>query len=101
MLPINSLTASVIIWLFGGISILHIVAMALIWCAVFIPGNVGFKSDTLLRVCTGIYLLCEAAVTLLGVSGTVGLICTIIGGAALFFGIGRLIRWLVMKRKKA
>ena len=101
-MPIRSMTASVLYWLLsGGISVMHLVAMGLTWVAVFIPGKVGFKEDSLLRICTGIYLFCEVAVTLLGVSGTIGLICTYIGGAALFFGIGRLIRWLVLKFKKS
>ena len=101
MLPTNSMTAYVVYWLFSGVSVLHLVAMALVWAAVFIPGKLGFKNDKMLQFCAVVYLICELAVMLLGVSSSLGLILTVIGGAAFFFGIGRLIRWLVMKLRKA
>ena len=99
MPEIRSMTTRILIWLFSGVSTVHLIAMALVWAGVFIPGKLGFKEDKLLRVCIGLYLICEAIVTLLSVGESISLILTYLGGIALFFGLGRLIRWLVLTLK--
>ena len=99
----HPMTTDLLLWLFGGVTPLHLVAMALVWVAVFIPGKLGFKKDPLLRVSIGIFLICEAFVTLLHVGENLSMPLTFLGGAALFFALGRLTRWLVfyIKSKKS
>ena len=99
MPEIRSMTTRILIWLFSGVSTVHLIAFALIWVSVFIPGKLGFKEDRLLRICTGLYLGCEAIVTLMNVGEPLALPLTYIGGIGLFFGLGRLIRWLVFALK--
>ena len=103
MPEIRSMTTKILIWLFSGVSTVHLIAFALVWISVFIPGKLGFKEDKLLRISTILYLSCEAIVTLLNVGGNLSQILTFIGGIGLFFGLGRLIRWLVLhiKSKKS
>ena len=102
MPSVNPMTLQLLLWLFGGITMFHMIAAALVWIAVFIPGKLGFKEDTLLKICIYVYLACEVIVTLLAPGGSLSLICTMAAGAALSFGVGRLMRWLVfaLKNKK-
>ena len=65
MPSINSMTANLILWLFSGITTLHLIAAVLVWIAVFIPGKLGFKEDSMLKICIWVYLACEFIVTLL------------------------------------
>ena len=99
MPEIRPMTTRILIWLFSGVSTVHLIAFALIWVSVFIPGKLGFKEDRLLRISTGLYLGCEAIVTLMNVAEPLALPLTYIGGVGLFFGLGRLIRWLVFALK--
>jgi len=102
MPSINSMTANLILWLFSGITTLHLIAAVLVWIAVFIPGKLGFKEDSMLKICIWVYLACEFIVTLLAPGEGLSMICTMAAGAVLFFGIGRLVRWLIfhLKNKK-
>ena len=99
MPSVNPMTAQLLLWLFSGITTLHLIGAALVWVAVFIPGKLGFKEDVMLKTCIGVYLTCEFIVTLRAPGEGISMICTIIAGAALFFGIGRLVRWLVLHLK--
>ena len=99
MPSVNPMTAQLLLWLFSGITTLHLIGAALVWVAVFIPGKLGFKEDSMLKICIWIYLACEFVVTLLRPAEGLSMICTMIAGAALFFGIGRLVRWLVLHLK--
>ena len=99
MPSVNSMTAQLLFWLFSDITTLHLIGAVLVWVAVFIPGKLGIKEDAMLKVCIGVYLTCEFIVTLMSPGEVPSLICTMAAGAALFFGVGRLVRWLVFHRK--
>ena len=103
MPEINSMTLQLLLWLFSGITAFHLIGAALVWLAVFIPGKLGFKEDSMLKICIWIYLACEFVVTLFYPGEDLSMILTMAAGAALFFGIGRLVRWLVfhLKDKKS
>ena len=101
MPPTTSMTAHILVWLFSGITPLHLLAMGLVWLAVFLRGSVGFKEDSILRVSIGAYLICEVIVTLFNLGDTVSKPCTLLGAIAMFLCLGRLIRWLVVKLKKS
>ena len=101
MLPTTSMTANILFWLFGDVTLLHLLAMVLVWIAVFIRGKVGFKEDSILRISGGVYLTCEVIVTLLNLGDGISKPCTILGAIGMFLCLGRLIRWLVVKLKKS
>ena len=99
MPEVRPMTTDILIWLFSGVTTLHLIAMVLVWIGVFIPGKLGFKNDPILRTCIVIYLICEVLVTLVNVGEGFSLLLTYLGGAALFLGLSRLVRWLVFHLK--